>query len=156
METSDGSSPLEGRQETFCALLLPGTMTPTEAYRQAGFSHKNAKNNSSRLRAKECIKARIAFLRAELANKEGITKEGQSRKVDRALRLAEEQENATAMVAAIKCQNLLYGLEKQVIETTSDEPMTRSEQEEADDWAEFKLWKAGRSGPRVVGIQGGA
>lgn len=156
LDKSDGSTPLEGRQETFCSLIVPGTMTPTEAYRQAGFSRKNAKNNSSRLSAKEGIKARIAYIRAERACEAGITREGQT------LKLAIIQERCLAAgehstyVRAVEATNRMYGLDKQVIETHSDVPMTKSEQEQADVWAEFRLWEASRGGPRLVDIREGA
>lgn len=153
---SDGSTPLEGRQETFCQLLADCKISASEAYRQAGYSAKGAHGHSARLVAKGTIDARLAYIRADRACEAGITREGQTRK----LAIIEERclaagEHAT-YVRAVEATNRMYGLDKQVIETHTDEPMSRSEQEQADDWAEFRLWKSSRSGPRVVDIREGA
>ena len=151
---SDGSSPLQGRQETFCQLYSQGTHSASEAYRRAGYSHKSADAHSARLAVKGSIKARIAWIRAELAEKEQITRETLAADYNRALRIAEAQGNAPGMCAATTGKARLYGFDKQVIETQADAPMTRTEQEEADEWAEFRLWQASRA--RVIGIKAAA
>lgn len=155
-ETSDGSTPLEGRQETFCQRCADGTLSTSEAFRQAGYSHKSADANSATLRVKKSISNRIAYIRADRACEAGITREGQTRKLaiiqERCLEVGEH----STYVRAVEATNRLYGLDKQVIEQSAPEPMSRSEQQEADDWAEFKLWKSSRGGPRVVDIREGA
>ena len=156
VDNPDGSLPLKGRQETFCQIYADGKVSVSQAYQQAGYSKVEAHSAGHRLYVKVGIQARIDHIKAQRAKDANITREGQAEKFDRALRMATEQGNAAGMVAAITGTNRLYGLDKQVIETHADEPMSRSEQEEADDWAEFKLWRAGQGGPRVVSIQGGA
>jgi hypothetical protein len=73
----DGTEPLKNaRQETFCQLMSTGTLSASEAYRQAGYSHITADANSHRLQTvNESIKPRIAFLRAELAKRLDIDRE---------------------------------------------------------------------------------
>ena len=138
---TDGSEPLKGRQETFCQLYAGGKMSASEAYRQAGYSTKNADVNSANLMVKASIRPRIAYIKAEWARKHEITREGQSIKADKAFTIAEGQDNSTGMVAALVCQNRLYGLDKQVVETHKDQPLTHTEQQEADEWAAFTLWR---------------
>lgn len=153
-EVTDGSQPLKDRQETFCQLYSQGVYSASEAYRLAGYSHKQADTNSYKLNVKEGVKARIAFIHAERAEKEQITRETLAGDYNRAYAVAEREDNAPGMVAATTGKARLFGFDKQVIETHTDEPMTRSEQQEADDWAEFRLWKASRAGPgHVVGIR---
>ena len=168
----DGSEPLRDRIEKFCQLMIPSTITATEAYRQAGYSPEGAKGHSARLVAKGSVKTRIAYLRAIEAQKQGITRETQSRKLSLVAEKCFSNGEHSTYVRAVEAQNRLYGLDKQVIETKTDKPMTRTEAEEAREYAEFLLWKArqatngsrgGDSTPkaenaapdgRVVGIRG--
>ena len=156
VDNPDGSLPLRDRAETYCQLYSTGTYSATEAYRLAGYAKKDADSASCRLSVKVSVKARIRFIQAGRAEKEHVSRETLASDYRSAYAVAEKEWNAAGMVAATTGKARLYGFDKQVIETHADEPMTRSEQEEADDWAEFNLWKAGRSGPRVVSIQGDA
>lgn len=141
---TDGSKPLQGRQETFCQIHVIGKTSASESYRQAGYSQLNADVSSSKLLVKFGIKARIAHLRAQWAEKLEITRETLASEYNRAYEIAEREDHAPGMVAATTGKARLFGFDKQVIETTVDQPMSRTEQQEADDWAEFTLWKAGR------------
>jgi phage terminase small subunit len=111
----DGSEPLKGRQETFVQAYAKGDISASQAYIQAGYVRKGANGHSARLVAKDSIKARIAHLRAELAEKYEITREKQVVKLARAYDMAEKQENPSAMVKATEACNRMYGLDKQVI-----------------------------------------
>lgn len=155
-ETSDGSTPLEGRQETFCQLYSTGTYSASEAYRLAGYAAKGADAGSARLLVNVRIKARIRFIQAERAEKEHVTRETLASEYNRAYAIAEAENNAPGMVSATTGKARLYGLDKQVIEQHTDEPMSLSDQEQADEWAEFKLWRSSKGGPRVVDIREGA
>ena len=153
-EVTDGSTPLQGRQETFCQVMAGGKVSGAEAYRQAGYSEIGANGHSARLVAKGSIKRRTEYIQAERAAKEGISREGQTRKLvivaERCLAAGEH----STYVRAIEATNRMYGLDKQVIETHTEQPMTRSDQEQADLWAEFRLWEASRRGPgNVIGIR---
>ena len=154
-EVTDGSTPLQGRQETFCQVMAGGKVSGAEAYRQAGYSEIGANGHSARLVAKGSIRRRTEYIQADLAVKEGISKKGQTRKLvivaERCLAAGEH----STYVRAIEATNRMYGLDKQVIETHTEQPMTKSEQQDADDWAEFRLWKASRRGPgNVIDIRG--
>lgn len=155
-DNPDGSTPLKGRQETFCQFYADGKMSAAEAYRQAKYGEKGANSASARLYAKASIKDRIDHIKAERAVEANITREGQTRKLALvAARCLAAGEHAT-YVRAVEATNRMYGLDKQVIETHSEAPMSKSEQEQADVWAEFRLWEASRAGPRVVDIRDGA
>lgn len=137
--------PLDGRQETFCQLMSIGKLSASAAYRQAGYSHKQADSSSAQLHVKPHIKNRIAYLKAELAQKQGITRETQSIKLATVAEKCLENGEHSTYVRAIEAQNRLYGLDKQVIEQSSDsKPLTRTEQQDAEEWAEYQLWKASR------------
>ena len=141
----DGSTPLRDRQETFCQLIAPGKLSATEAYRQAGYSDKTAEAGSSRLLTIVKVKWRIAYIRAVRACKDGITREGQTRKLAVLMeRCLANGEHAT-YVRALEACNRMYGLDKQVIETSVPEPMTRDQAAEADLYAKFRLWQTAQA-----------
>jgi hypothetical protein len=71
----DGAEPLKGRQETFAQLMSTGTVSAAEAYRQAGYSPKNAHANAKQVTTKNHVIDRIAHLRAELAKRLDIDRE---------------------------------------------------------------------------------
>ena len=156
LESIDGSSPLRDRQETFCQLYSQGTYSASEAYRLAGYAKKGADAHSARLAVKGSIKDRLSYLQAERAEKEQITRETLASDYRSAYAVAARADNAAGMVSATAGKARLYGLDKQVIEQSTPEPMSRTEQQQADEWAEFRLWQAGRGTGRVVGIRGPA
>lgn len=118
MLEQDGSQPLSNiRQEIFCQKYIQG-MSATEAYRQAGYVAKNADANAARAMGYDGVKARINYIQAEKAIKQGITQEGQARKLEAVqLKCFANGEHST-YVKACEVQNRLYGLDKQVIEQT--------------------------------------
>ena len=145
LDNIDGSTPLRDRQEKFCQLYAEGTMSASEAYRQAGYAGKHADVNSAKLMVKDSIKWRIAYIRADRACKDGITREGQTRKLAILMqRCLANGEHAT-YVRALEACNRMYGLDKQVIETTTPDPMTRDQAEEADLYAKFRLWQTAQA-----------
>ena len=143
---------LDGRQETFCQLMSIGKLSATEAYRQAGYSDRGADGHSARAVVNGRIKNRIAYLRAELAQKEGITRETQSKKLALVAEKCLGNGEHSTYVRAIEAQNRLYGLDKQVIEQQqpADRNLNQTEAEQAAEYAEFKLWQA-RQGTNVDG-----
>ena len=141
----DGSIPLKDRAERFVQLYACGKLSASEAFRQAGYAHKGADANSARLTVRDSIKRRLAYIRAVRACKDGITREGQTRKLAVLMeRCLANGEHAT-YVRALEACNRMYGLDKQVIETSVPEPMTRDQAAEADRYAQFRLWEAGQA-----------
>ena len=141
----DGSTPLRDRQETFCQNKADGKMSDAEAYRQAGYSKTDANSASHRLSTKVHIQARIAHIQAERAAEARITRETLADDYNRALRIAEAQDNAQGMCAATTGKARLYGFDKQVVETSVPEPMTRDQAAEADLYAQFRLWQTAQA-----------
>ena len=151
---TDGSTPLQGRQETFCQVHADGKVSTAEAYRRAGYSETDANSASHRLYTKVHIQARIACIQAERAKEANITRETLADDYNRALRIAEAQDNAAGMCAATTGKARLYGFDRQVVEQTTPEPMTRSEAQEADEFARFQLWQARQARAKVLPMQG--
>ena len=146
------SEPLKDRQETFAQLYSTGLYSLSEAYRLAGYSHTDADGASHRLSVKVGMKLRIAYLQAVSAEKHEVTRELLATKYDKAYHVGAATLSASGMVSAVTGTARLYGLDKQVIDHQGeDKPMTRTEQQEADEYAEFKLWQAGRG--KVVPIK---
>ena len=136
------NKPLNDREQTFCKLMIPGTITATQAYRQAGYSHNGAKGNSSRLIAKEGIKIEIRRLRVELVVKDGITQEIQCKKLEDLRIRCKEDGDSTGENAAIREQNKLYGLsvDKSIIEQTeAQKARTATDIQQAKDFAKWQL-----------------
>lgn len=145
--------PLDGRQETFCQLMLEGKLSASAAYGEAGYEPKDANVNSAKIMAKDRIKIRIAYLRAERAEKSGVTRELLAQEYRDAYSVAQGQNSATGMVAATSGRARLYGLDKQVVEQQAPEqPLTATERGEAAEYAEFKLWQARQRKGKVVAI----
>lgn len=142
------NKPLNDREREFCRLMIPGTITPTEAYRQAGYSFAGAKGNSSRLMAKEGIKSEIRRLRVELAVKVGITQDTQSRKLEDLRIRCHENGDSTGENAAIREQNKLYGLsiDKQQTERTEAQvARTATERRQEELFTQWSLLQAKRA-----------
>jgi len=77
-----------------------------------------------------------------LAQKEGITRETQSKKLAIVANKCLSNGEHSTYVRAIEAQNRLYGLDKQVIEQQQPRDLSRTEAEQAAEYAEFKLWQA--------------
>ncbi len=149
---TDGSQPLKGRQETFAQLYSIGDISATQAYLKAGYSKNGADGHASRLVGKGITKARIAYIKAEWAKDAKVTREGQSKKLALVASKCLDNGEHSTYVRAVEAQNRLYGLDKQVIETKTDKPLTRTEQQEADEWADYQLWREqhGRQGTNAL------
>ena len=133
---------LNDRERVFCKLMVPGRITATEAYRQAGYSHNGAKANSSRLIAKDSIKTEIRCLRAELAIKDGITQEIQATKLEDLRIRCKNNDDSTGENAAIREQNKLYGLsidKTQTDQADAQKARTAVETAQAERYAEWCL-----------------
>lgn len=94
-QPTDGSTPLKGRRETFCQLYSKGDISASEAYRQAGYSHKRADALSAQIMVNNSVKARIAYLKAEYAKKWNIDRETFIKLCFDQLAMAQRQENVT-------------------------------------------------------------
>ncbi|KKN75820.1 hypothetical protein LCGC14_0376960 [marine sediment metagenome] len=141
--------------------MATGTLSASEAYRQAGYSHTDADGAAHRLSVKVGIGERIASIRAKIREKRGVTQESLADEYDEALEMGRDQKQPTAMVSATTGKARLYGLDKQVIEQgETHKDLTTTEAEQARDYAQFKLWQASRgetqdgSEPNVVPIAG--
>lgn len=147
MSETDESKPLRDRQETFCQIYADGKLSASEAFRQAGYAHKHAEANSARMTAKDSIKDRIAHIQADRAQEEGITRQGQSRKLALVASKCYSNGEHGTYVRAIEAQNRLYGLDKQVIEQVdAHRELTGDQAQKAKDYAQFELWRANRPG----------
>jgi phage terminase small subunit len=74
-EVYDGSAPLKSlMQEMFVSKLLQG-MNHSEAYRQSGYRGKRPDSQAHQLMRNSGVQARLAYRRAELAEKMGISEE---------------------------------------------------------------------------------
>jgi phage terminase small subunit len=129
LDTIKIKAKLNDREQTFCRLMATGIITPTEAYRQSGYSETGADGNSIRLIGKDRIKEEIRRLRLELAIKDGITREIQARKLEEVrLRCNEAQDNSNE-IRAIEAQNQLYGLKIDRLETNTEQRELDSERQ---------------------------
>lgn len=140
MIETDPSQPLKSSmQELFCQKYTQG-MTATEAYRQAGYSHKGADGHAIRLVGIGRIRARIEHIRAKQAKKLEITREGQAKKYQEAYDLASDLKSPTGMVQATAGQDRLFGLEKQVIEQSeAQRRLSETQASEASKLADIRL-----------------
>jgi hypothetical protein len=125
---------LNTRQETFCQLKAIGNISDSEAYRQAGYSHKNPDSNAAQLVVKKGIKARIAELKAKWAEKLEITREGQVRKLEKAQRLALETCDTSSYIRAIEGQSKHFGLmaDKLITEDSAEQKALTAKQAAAN------------------------
>lgn len=96
------------RQEKFCQLVATGTMTNSEAARQAGLSGNPAAISS--LMRKPHVSGRIAELQAQHAQKYEVTFEKHVTKLAEIRDAALEKGNFTAAVAAEKSRGQAAGL----------------------------------------------
>lgn len=114
-----GSQPLKGKRELFAQKLSFGNRNQTEAARAAGYKdNKGLRRYAHDLATNTNIKARIAFLRAKLAEKLDITREKQAQKLQQVIDTCTKSGDHTNVVAAIREQNKLFGLITERIETT--------------------------------------
>lgn len=141
----DGSEPLRSsRHEMYCQLKTCG-VSEANAYEQAGYISNTPGQHARQLERNSLVKLRIRYLQSKMAEKLEITRKGQAEKFDRALTIATVQGNSTGMVAAITGTNRLFGLDKQVIEQAEQHrELSKTEQQEAREWAQFKLWQRNR------------
>ncbi len=114
------------RHERFAQGLAKG-LSGDEAYNAAGY--KPNQNNASRLKAKESIRSRVAFLQGAAAERNAVTVDDIVRQLDEARDLARERGNAAAMVSATMGKAKVLGLivDKQVIGIKRIEDMNEHE-----------------------------
>ena len=94
------------RQERFCQLVKQG-VPPLRAYASAGYQANNGA--PYRLAENVRIKARIAELTRSFAVKTRVTVESLTSEFDRAIELAEETKNPSALTAAVVAKGKLHG-----------------------------------------------
>src|SRR6476659_4082233 len=92
---------LTARQEAFCRGLAKG-LPASRAYVEAGYDARNnaAEANASRLLRNAKVAARLADLQRQAAHKAAVTAESIAAELDIAFRLALDNKQAAACVAA--------------------------------------------------------
>ena len=125
-KTTALSALANARHERFAQGLAKG-LTGDEAYAAAGY--RPNQNNASRLKGKESIRSRVAFLQGEAAERNAVTVDDIVRQLDEARDLARERGNAAAMVSATMGKAKVLGLivDKQVIGLKRIEDMNEHE-----------------------------
>ncbi len=106
-KTTTQSALANARHERFAQGLAKG-LSGDEAYAAAGY--KPNQNNASRLKGKESIRSRVAFLQGEAAERNAVTVDDIVRQLDEARDLARERGNAAAMVSATMGKAKVLGL----------------------------------------------
>lgn len=104
--------PLTAKMEKFAQAIADG-MNQTDAYRLAysagGMTAKTIWTKASSLSAQGKVRARIAALKADLADKELWTRAKSVEALKRALDLAEESQHPAAMTGVVKELNNMHG-----------------------------------------------
>lgn len=109
------------KQEKFAQCVADGK-TQADAYRIA-FDVKpttkpeTVQANASRLMADSMVSARVQELKSALANKALWTREDSVRALEKAMRIAEDKDNAAGLVAAVKELNAMHGYAEAVKHT---------------------------------------
>ena len=104
------------RHELFAQHLAQGK-TATEAYSLAGF--RAHRGNAARLRADECVRARVLEIQAASASSAEINIASICRELDAAIQVAQGKGQANAMVSAAGLRAKLAGLLTDKIEVTN-------------------------------------
>ena len=102
---------LTARQEAFCTSLAKG-LPASRAYVNAGYDARNnaAEANASRLLRNAKVATRLAELQRQAAHKAAVTAKSIAAELDTAFRLAFENKQAAACVAASMGKAKLFGL----------------------------------------------
>lgn len=102
---------LNVRQEAFCRGLIEG-LPASRAYSQAGYDARNnaAEVNASRLLRNAKVTKRLIELQRDAAHKAAVTAETVAAELDAAYKLAFENGQAAACVAASMGKAKLFGL----------------------------------------------
>jgi hypothetical protein len=120
---------LTPKREKFAQCIADG-MTQADAYRAAFDTSKSKPETvwakASSLMADGKVKARVSELRAALATKALWTREDSVRALEKAMRIAEDRDNPTGLVAAVKELNAMHGFNEptKIDHTSSDGTMT--------------------------------
>ena len=104
---------LNARQEAFAQNLVAKGMNATAAYKAAGYAAKHnaaVRADASRLLTNAKVKARVAELQRQAAQKAVVTAESVAAELDAAFRLAFDNKQAAACVAAAMGKAKLFGL----------------------------------------------
>jgi hypothetical protein len=134
--TSTAKVNLSEKEETFCQLMVSGTMaSASDCWRAAHPTSKASMKTQNEAAAREMkkpkIAARIAELRQPTIDKLNITLEGQQLKFQRAYDLAAQTDQPGAMTGAIDKQTRLAGLypsDKLDVKVDSNELIVRLQQ----------------------------
>jgi len=97
----------DARHEKFAQLRTEGR-AQSKAYAGAGF--RPHKGNAARLARRPEVRARVAWLKSQAADRTGDTVESIVRQLNEARDLARARENPAAMVAAIMAKAKVLGL----------------------------------------------
>ena len=150
----DGKEPLKGKREKFAQEIAKGDCNHTEACRKANYKdHKGLRIYANKLITNPLIKARIAYLRAELAKKWEITRESQVKQYWDVVRVCDETGDMANKNKALNSIDKLFGLaiDKSITEQ-SDAQKARSATERRLS-KEFADWYMKRSLARPEGLQ---
>ena len=101
------------KQEKFAQCVADG-MSQADAYRTAFDVKQTTKPetvqaNASRLMSDSMVSARVQQLKDALANKALWTRADSVRALETAMRIAQDKDNATGLVAAVKEMNAMHG-----------------------------------------------
>ena len=126
---------LNARQEKFVQNLVASGMNATAAYKAAGYGAKTdgaARAGASEILANPNVQARVAELQIQAARKAEKTVESLVADLDRAIELAIQNRQTSAMVSAIATQAKLLGLivdrsETEILQKPSRVPTARVE-----------------------------
>lgn len=103
-------------------------------------SYQHVRRLATKGNIRALVRQEKAKIDAKIAKKLEITREGQARKGQEAYDMAVKQENVQGMVAALKSQSVLFGLEKQVIEQSeAQRQLSEAQALEARKLADIRL-----------------
>jgi hypothetical protein len=104
------------KHEKFALLLFEG-MPQNRAYEEAGYQFHEG--NASRLRSSEKVCARLAELQAAAAKSSQVTVQSLLAELETARQRADNLQQLSAAVRAIKAKGRIAGIEKQRVEITN-------------------------------------
>ena len=140
----NGETPLKGKREKFAQLIATGTKNHTEAAKQSGYKqNEGLRKYAYHLSTIIDIKARIAYIKAELAKKWDITKDSQVKEYIGIRGRAIEAADLRAEISANNSIDKLCGLIVDKIEHTDAQKhrkaLTEREERLFNEWIDERL-----------------
>jgi hypothetical protein len=117
---------VNARHERFCVLMIVGNVPQYACYIEAGFNSKDlttARGNAGKLMMREDVRSRIAWLRQDAAEREGVTVESHLSNLGRLRHKAEGGEAYGAATRAEELRGRVAGLyiDRLLVESAVDE-----------------------------------